>query len=79
MCRWLAYSGSPLLIEEFLLKPKHSLIDQSLHSTLGAETTNGDGFGIGWYGTGPGTPPASSTAPNRRGTTATSRIWRGTS
>lgn len=52
MCRWLAYSGSPVLIEEFLLKPKHSLIDQSLHSRLGAETTNGDGIGLGWYGTG---------------------------
>jgi predicted glutamine amidotransferase len=24
---------------------------QSLHSQLGAETTNGDGFGVGWYGT----------------------------
>jgi predicted glutamine amidotransferase len=52
MCRWLAYSGSPLRIEEFLLEPKHSLIDQSLHSTMGAETTNGDGFGLGWYGVG---------------------------
>lgn len=50
MCRWLAYSGSPVLLEELLYKPKHSLIDQSLHSTMGAETTNGDGFGIGWYG-----------------------------
>src|SRR5215211_7687696 len=49
MCRWLAYSGSPVLIEEVLYKPKHSLIDQSLHSRLGAETTNGDGFGLGWY------------------------------
>jgi glutamine amidotransferase len=39
-------------LEELLLKPKHSLIDQSLHSRLGAETTNGDGFGIGWYGAG---------------------------
>ncbi|HEX6703089.1 MAG TPA: class II glutamine amidotransferase [Gaiellaceae bacterium] len=40
-----------------ILKPRHSLIDQSLHSQLGAETTNGDGFGIGWYGVGdtPGT------------------------
>jgi predicted glutamine amidotransferase len=57
MCRWLAYSGSPVLLEELLYKPKHSLIDQSLHSTMGAETTNGDGFGIGWYGDGdtPGT------------------------
>jgi glutamine amidotransferase len=41
-----------LRIEELLYKPKHSLIDQSLHSQLGAETTNGDGFGIGWYGIG---------------------------
>ena len=52
MCRWMAYSGSPVLLEELLYKPKHSLIDQSLHSTMGAETTNGDGFGIGWYGAG---------------------------
>ena len=52
MCRWLAYSGSPILLEEILYKPAHSLIDQSLHSRLGAETTNGDGFGIGWYGVG---------------------------
>ena len=50
MCRWLAYSGSPVLIEELLYKPAHSLIDQSLHSRLGVETTNGDGFGVGWYG-----------------------------
>src|SRR5262245_181492 len=52
MCRWLAYSGSPLLVENLLYKPAHSLIVQSLHSTLGAETTNGDGFGLGWYGAG---------------------------
>jgi predicted glutamine amidotransferase len=50
MCRWLAYSGSPVLLEELLLKPANSLVDQSLHSKLGATTTNGDGFGIGWYG-----------------------------
>ena len=39
-------------VAELLLKPKHSLIDQSLHSRMGATTTNGDGFGIGWYGVG---------------------------
>ena len=50
MCRWLAYSGSPVLLKEALYTPAHSLIDQSLHSRLGAETTNGDGFGVGWYG-----------------------------
>jgi predicted glutamine amidotransferase len=49
MCRWLAYTGSPVLIAEALYTPKHSLIDQSLHSRLGAETTNGDGFGVGWF------------------------------
>ena len=49
MCRWLAYSGSPVLLKDLLLKPAHSLIDQSLHSRLGATTTNGDGFGMGWY------------------------------
>jgi predicted glutamine amidotransferase len=50
MCRWLAYSGSPILLDELLYKPRFSLIDQSRHARLGAETTNGDGFGIGWYG-----------------------------
>src|SRR3954449_494698 len=55
MCRWLAYSGTPILLKEALYSPAHSLIDQSLHSRLGAETTNGDGFGIGWYGD-PATP-----------------------
>ena len=49
MCRWLAYSGSTILLERALYSPAHSFIDQSLHSRLGAETTNGDGFGIGWY------------------------------
>jgi predicted glutamine amidotransferase len=49
MCRWMAYSGSPIALEEILFKPDHSLIDQSLHSTMGVETTNGDGFGVGWY------------------------------
>jgi glutamine amidotransferase len=50
VCRWLAYSGSPIPLSEALYTPAHSLIDQSLHSRLGAETTNGDGFGVGWYG-----------------------------
>jgi predicted glutamine amidotransferase len=57
MCRWLAYSGDPILIESLVFRRKHSLIDQSLHAQLGATTTNGDGFGLGWYGDGdePGT------------------------
>lgn len=49
MCRWLAYSGNPVQLETILFRARHSLIDQSLHSTMGATTTNGDGFGVGWY------------------------------
>jgi predicted glutamine amidotransferase len=49
MCRWLAYSGEPLRPSELILHPQHSLVAQSLDSPLGAETVNGDGFGIGWY------------------------------
>jgi predicted glutamine amidotransferase len=50
MCRWLAYCGSPIFLEELLVQREHSLVDQSLHSRMGASTTNGDGFGVGWYG-----------------------------
>ena len=52
VCRWLAYSGSPVLLEDLLYRPKHSLVMQSRHSDLGAESLNGDGFGVGWYGEG---------------------------
>ena len=56
MCRWLAYSGKPVLMDKVLYGPQHSLIEQSLESRMGAEPTNGDGFGIGWYSRyGPGT------------------------
>ncbi|WP_459984776.1 class II glutamine amidotransferase [Nocardioides sp. AN3] len=53
MCRWMAYYGDPILADDLLFRPMHSIIDQSLHSQMGATTTNGDGFGIGWYGEGP--------------------------
>jgi glutamine amidotransferase len=53
MCRWLAYSGSPIPIEEVLFKPAHSLVIQSLHARNAPTTmTNGDGIGVGWYGRG---------------------------
>jgi predicted glutamine amidotransferase len=54
MCRWMAWSGQPVLIDELLFKTQHGLVDQSLHSRLGVEATNGDGFGLGWYGGGDG-------------------------
>jgi hypothetical protein len=52
MCRWMAYFGDPVSVEDLLFRPEHSIIDQSLHAKLGGFTTNGDGFGIG------GTAPA---------------------
>jgi predicted glutamine amidotransferase len=52
MCRWIAYSGGPIFLDELLFKPEQSLIDQSLSARHGVTTTNGDGFGVGWYGTG---------------------------
>jgi glutamine amidotransferase len=45
----MAYTGSPLSIEDLLYTPENSLIVQSLHARLGVEPTNGDGFGVGWY------------------------------
>jgi glutamine amidotransferase len=50
MCRFLAYRGTPLLLETLVAAPSHSLIHQSQHATEAKTETNGDGFGIGWYG-----------------------------
>lgn len=50
MCRWLAYSGAPVLLDDVLFRTDHSLIDQSLRASASPTTTNGDGFGVGWYG-----------------------------
>jgi predicted glutamine amidotransferase len=50
MCRWNAYFGQPVAVDELLFKTAHGLIDQSLRSRMGVETPNGDGFGLGWYG-----------------------------
>lgn len=50
MCRWMAYTGAPILMELLMFKPQHSLIDQSMSSHSLETPTNGDGFGVGWYG-----------------------------
>ena len=52
MCRWLAYCGPPLRLSDLLMRPDHSLIDQSRCATQNVETTNADGHGVGWYGEG---------------------------
>lgn len=50
MCRWLTYSGEAIYLEKLLFEPENSLIQQSLHARKAAVATNGDGFGVGWYG-----------------------------
>jgi glutamine amidotransferase len=59
----MAWLGQPVLIEELLFKTQHGIVDQSLHARMGAEPTNGDGFGLGWYGTGIGPAVYRSVSP----------------
>lgn len=55
MCRWIAYSGQPIFIEQLITLPSHSLVEQSVNTEMNFRSdgslmsTNGDGFGIGWY------------------------------
>jgi predicted glutamine amidotransferase len=63
MCRWMAWLGQPVLVEELLFNTQHGIVDQSLHARMGAEPTNGDGFGLGWYGQGDGPGLYRSVAP----------------
>ncbi len=63
MCRWMAWLGQPVRIEELLFNTQHGIVDQSLHARMGAEPTNGDGFGLGWYGHGDGPAVYRSVSP----------------
>jgi glutamine amidotransferase len=50
MCRFLAYIGRPVLANDLLYVPQHSLIErQSLGAQEMSIPINGDGFGISWY------------------------------
>jgi glutamine amidotransferase len=50
MCRFLAYIGQPVFLNSLVCEPAHSLLHQSLQAERAKTVTNGDGFGIGWYG-----------------------------
>lgn len=50
MCRWAAYVGAPIFLEEIVSRPGHSLIHQSHCATQCHTAINADGFGIAWYG-----------------------------
>ncbi|RMF60275.1 MAG: class II glutamine amidotransferase, partial [Calditrichaeota bacterium] len=49
MCRFIAYIGAPVVMDELLYQPDNSLIHQSYKAQEREEPLNGDGFGIGWY------------------------------
>jgi predicted glutamine amidotransferase len=50
MCRWIAYRGDSIPLEHYVTSPAHSLIEQSIRALESTAATNGDGFGLGWYG-----------------------------
>lgn len=50
MCRWAAYTGKPIYLEDIVSRPGHSLIHQSHCATQCSSAINADGFGIAWYG-----------------------------
>lgn len=50
MCRWAAYIGQPIFLEEIISRPGHSLIRQSHCATQCHTAINADGFGLAWYG-----------------------------
>ena len=50
MCRWAAWVGAPIFLEEIVSRPSHSLIHQSHAASECKTAINGDGFGLAWYG-----------------------------
>lgn len=50
MCRWIAYKGQPIYLDALVAAPERSLIAQSMCAAEAKVSTNGDGFGVGWYG-----------------------------
>ena len=50
MCRWIAYRGETIPLEQYVTAPAHSLVVQSQRALESTASTNGDGFGMGWYG-----------------------------
>lgn len=55
MCRWIAYTGKSIFMDELITRPEHSLVEQSFDTKMNYKAdgnlwaTNGDGFGVGWY------------------------------
>ncbi len=67
MCRFIAYLGDPILLDDLFFKPKNSLIKQSYDAKELDEPLNGDGFGVGWY--------AQESSPNPAVFVSTTPAW----
>src|ERR1700730_29304 len=50
MSGWIAYRGETISLEQYVTAPAHSLVVQSQRALESTASTNGDGFGMGWYG-----------------------------
>ena len=49
MCRIAAYCGPSIPLENIVIRPQHSLLEQSQHAAEAKLAVNGDGFGMAWY------------------------------
>lgn len=49
MCRLAAYLGPAIALEQIVVAPTHSLLEQSQHASKAKLAVNGDGFGFAWY------------------------------
>jgi len=49
MCRWVAYAGEQIYLEDIIFDQDYSIIQQSLSARESSWSTNGDGFGVAWY------------------------------
>ena len=49
VCRWLAYQGKSIYLDELLYQPDNSLIVPNMDASKAVTPVNGDGFGAAWY------------------------------
>lgn len=53
MCRWVAWIGTQVYMEDLISRPEHSLIRQSRNAHSCKTAINADGVGVAWYGSRP--------------------------
>lgn len=51
MCRFIAYKGTEVTLNDIVISPTNSLVEQSKDAKKRKKPLNGDGFGLSWYPT----------------------------